>query len=168
MSQTAHITVAYVNPRKDTRPPSIKADNGTYYTVADEAIGLFQQGASGELGFYVNQKGYSTASHWLGAELPSKDKPGSSQDHSGYSKNPPKAVPEQPQPQASHKDQMIWRTAIAKSCIEAGRSSADADHWWEWLNGHLSHVTGATKEPTDEQAQGLTNEVLSDMDHFAH
>ena len=161
MSQTQYITIKYVNAREGNRPPSIKDENGTYYTVADEAIGQFQQGAGGELGFYVNQRGYSCATHWNGAELPSKDKPGI-----GHNSQPERQGPLQAavNKQIAHKDEMIWRTAIAKSCIEAGRSSADADHWWEWLNGRLDPL----RAPTDEQAQSLTNEELSNMDHFAH
>lgn len=71
-AQTAQVMIKYVNPRQGNRPPSVKDGNGTIYTITDAAIatGMFQPNAQGNIGFYINQRGYHVATHWNGVEVP--------------------------------------------------------------------------------------------------
>jgi len=78
--------------------------------------------------------------------------------------SPAHNVPKQA-PVASHgvaKDEMISRLAIAKSCIEANQSQADADSWMAWVEKR----TPATSMPeyTPAQEEQLANEeVFADV-----
>ena len=45
------------------------------------------------------------------------------------------------------KDETISRLAIAKSCIESGKTQADADSWMSWVNKEKPPVSYPPPEP---------------------
>lgn len=92
------IRVQYVNPRQGNRPASIKDANGVFYTVSDAAVGYFQPGAEGDLGYYVNQRGYNVATAWNGQQLPRGDgQPPTRSPASAQQRQPPQQQPPQQQ-----------------------------------------------------------------------
>jgi len=168
------INVAYVNERKDRRPPNIKDDQGNFFTLSDAAypIALGWKGQTITLEYYVNGGGYSVATAINGQQLPKDPRNNAPQQGPGYNPNgsqrPPGTYlpPQQPQqaPAAAQTPSVLVSpkmvrmqcyTQIAVACIESGGDEATFDRWVRKLGSSLSgqsaYVPPQTTQPAAQQ-----------------
>lgn len=144
-----NVTIQYVNQRNGNKPASVKLTDGRYVTIPDNALGMFQQNMSGGMVLHQDQKGFWHCDAWNGMPMPQQNQRRPQQQFSPQQQNNTQDVP--------LKDKLILRSSIAKSCIEAGKTPADADAWWNWMTG---------KKPTQLQPQanyGVQNDVPMEM-----
>jgi hypothetical protein len=128
---TADITISYVNHREGNRPPTIKGDDGNYYTISDTALPLMEQAhqTSGQISFYTNKSGYRQATAWNGQPLPKDARKSASTAATAPVTN---VVPmPAPAPAALKKRQDVppGIAGIIKSCIETGLTREEAAGW---------------------------------------
>jgi len=69
------VKIDFVNPRKDNRPPSIKCDDGNYYTISDESYASIVpwKGQPAQISFNTNAKGFHVLTHLNGMAIPQGD-----------------------------------------------------------------------------------------------
>lgn len=131
---TADITIDFVNQRNGNRPPSIKGNDGNYYTISDSALPVMQphEKQFGQMTFYTNQRGYRVATAWNGQQLPKDQRNGGQAPQAQYQAPAPQPAPQaapQAAPRAAKTDIPPGICGILKSCIETGLTREEAAGW---------------------------------------
>lgn len=123
------VTPKYVNdPRPGKKMSSINCD-GTYYGFDAAKIpkSAFAKGVPVTIEYSTSQSGYHTITRII-----------SSSGGAGGSHE--------------RNDRIITLTAIAKSCIEAGKDTQEADQWIEWIDNNMQAKKAASAEEDPDDA----------------
>lgn len=129
------ITVKYVNGRDGNRPPSIKGEDGNYYTIPDDKFHLYKVGQ--QFDAPVNEKpgkngrSFKNIADWFDPSAPMAEMrqptpaaaPSPPPLAPSYSTPAPASAPANGSAQIKHLDKDVQITAIAlmKSYIETGK-----------------------------------------------
>ena len=151
---TLTFTIKNLYDPKDNKPTgSIKTTTDKWISYWPSDKGQFAEG--GSYSAVCDSRDYNGKTYFT---VKSPGKGGKITNTGGASTPAPQNALQQA-PTPSHgvsKDEMISRLAIAKSCIEANQSQADADSWMAWVEKR----TPATSMPeyTQAQEEQLSNE----------
>lgn len=158
---TLTFTVAAVYPAKEGfKTASIKTDAGKYISCWPSDAGMFQQGTT----YSAVCKPFTKQDGTVTYTVMSPGKGGNIVPQGGAPMQPAPSAPQPSHnvptaPSGPSKEETISRLAIAKSCIEAGQSQADADSWMAWV---LKEPAPELAPQSPQQFETDTPETLDD------
>lgn len=130
----ATVTPKYVNgPKGEGNYGSIKTGDGTYYSFDTRKIRVqdFNRDQAVTVEFNITEKGDKT--YYNITRIVPDDAPQASNGNHAPSGDGPR--PTGGSRMSPEESERVTRLAIAKSCIEAGKDTRDAEHWLSWVRG---------------------------------
>ena len=158
---TADITISYVNAREGNRPPSIKGDDGNYYTISDTALPILEQAhqTSGQIAYWTNDRGYRQATAWNGQPLPKDARKGAPKAAAAPVANVVQMPAPAPAAPKKRQDVPPAIAGIIKSCIETGLTREEAAGWVALGLEGKAALTQTMPPPTPQHVE---TDVLDD------
>jgi len=125
--------VLNIHPAQGKGPCNVEINDGRKIAAWNNEHTQLQIGSSYSADIYSKVNGNYT--NWAFSKTPNITPAGGVQQPAQQTP-PAQQPPQQPAPQQApglSKDEVISRLAVAKSCIESGKTQADADSWMAWV-----------------------------------